>query len=172
MEHRDTEIKKLSRPERIREEAKRALEYGQAPKQPLSLHPTFRVEGLTSTAPRVLHGPGTRFLEASRVKVVRSREGHPLLPKESATYLAARIEGELHRLTPENRSQHAAELLGLLSQLHLASPHDQSWQALRRRVLAALFGQAFLEQSERHPSPERGPNGRGGSTGNGGERRE
>ena len=42
--------KTLSRVEQLREEAKRAAEYGQTPKRPLSLAPRFRVESRTPTA--------------------------------------------------------------------------------------------------------------------------
>ena len=58
MTNYDHDVKRLSRAERIREEAKRALEHGQVPKRPLSLHPSFRVEGLTPTAPPDVSPPG------------------------------------------------------------------------------------------------------------------
>jgi hypothetical protein len=164
------DVERLGRAERIREEAKRALEYGQVPKRPLSLHPTFRVEGLTPTAPTAMPAPGARFLELARMKVVTTREGNPLLRNENASYLTARIEGELERLTPASRMHRSAEMLDLVGQLQSADPHRQAALALRRKVLVALFGERFL-QSEQDLPKERGARGRGGSVAPNDERR-
>ena len=171
IEYKSCAVKKLGRAERIREEAKRALEYGQIPKRPLSLHPTFGAEGLTFVAPFGGPPPGARFLELARMKVVTTRDGNPLLRKENPSYLSARIDGELERLTPANRAQHASELLDLIGQLHIADPHGQSALALHRKALSALFGERFLK-SERDLPKERGSRGRGGSAGPDDERRE
>ena len=158
MEYRNPDVRKLTRSERIKEEAKRALEYGQVPKRPLSLHPTFRVEGLTSTVPHRVQSPGTRCLELARMKVVTSRRDNPLLPKEGASYIAARIDTELQRLTPSNRAQRASELLELVGLLQAIDPHRESTLTLFR--------------SEKELPKERGPLGRGGAVGPESERRD
>ena len=170
MEQNDHDVRRLGRAERVREEAKRALEYGQVPKRPLSLHPTFRVEGLAPTAPPSMPPPGARFLELARMKVVTTREANPLLRKENTSYLTARIEGELQRLTPANRTHRASELLDLVGLLQTAEPHGQAALALRRKVLTALFGEHFLKSEQDQPK-ERGPRGRGGSVAPEDERR-
>jgi hypothetical protein len=170
-EYKDHAVKKLSRAERIREETKRALEYNQVPKRPLSLHPTFRVEGLVRVAPITGRPPGARFLELARMKAVSSRHDNPLLRKENASYLTARIDGELQRLTPATRAQHAAELLDFIGQLQIADPHSQSTLALRRKTLIALFGERLLKSEQDLPK-ERDAHGRGGSAGPEGKGRE
>ena len=165
------DVRKISRAVRIEEEAKRALEHGQIPKRPLSLHPSFRVEALVRTAPITARAPGAKFLELSRMKVVTSRDGNPLIPKESPSYLTGRIEAELSRLTPETRAQRSGGLLELLGSLQTAEPHGQAALALRRKVLAALFGERFLK-SERDLPTERGPRAQGGAVRPGDEGKE
>lgn len=154
------DVTQLSRAERIREEAKRAAQHGQAPKTPLSLHPTFRVEGLTSTAPAAAP-PGASFLELSRKMLVTTREGNRLVRQESAALLAAQINDGLQRVTPKNRAQLAPEILAAISSLQIASPHAESTAAIRRKVLTALFGESFFE-SEKDLPMTRG-HSRGGS---------
>jgi len=171
MEPKDHAVKRLDRGERIREEARRALEHGQSPKTPLSLQANFRVEGLTPTAPPAVRPPGTRFLELTRMKTVTSGEGNPLLGKETPSALTAQINAELERLRPANRAQRAGTLLGLLDRLQLADPHRGAALSLRRKALRLLFGEGFF-RSEQDLSDERGPHARGGMTGTDDERRD
>jgi hypothetical protein len=162
MENLDESLKKLSRAERIREEAKRAQEFGQTPKRPLSLHPNFRVEGLTAASrPQCSadSAPGEQFLKLSRVKIGSSRSSNWLVPKESPGYFKEQIESELKRA---HDPQNASKLLELLSGLTNVDPRSQATDSLRRRVLNQVFGQSYF-QSERDLPKERGPRGVGNS---------
>jgi hypothetical protein len=162
MENNEQQIKQLSRSERIREEAKRALEFGQAPKRPLSLQPNFRVEGLAA-APRpqcsAENGPGEQFLNLSRVKVVSSLSSNPFTPKENAAYLTEQIQHELGRSSGQKQS---SKLLDLLSRLTNAAANSQTTETLRRKVLSHVFGEHYL-QSEQDLPKERGTKALGNS---------
>jgi hypothetical protein len=162
MEKNDEGLKQLNRSDRIREEAKRALEFGQTPKRPLSLHPNMRVEGLTA-APRPQcsadNAPGEEFLKSSRVKIVSSRSANPLIAKQSTHFLAEQIQHELKRATDP---QQAAKVLEMLNSLTNADPHGETTQALRRKVLGRVFGERYFE-SERNLPQERSSRGRGSS---------
>ncbi len=164
MDEKQSEVQHLSRAEHIREEARRALEFGLTPRRPISLAPRFRVEGLAQTAPPRTEGPGARFHELSRVKVVASRAGNPLFQEESASLLTAQVRDELKRLDPANRTARAEKVLELLARLQIADPHGEAASALRRKALTALFGERFLK-SEDTLSHDRGPHGRGGHAG-------
>jgi len=162
MERIDSDLARMGRAERIREETKRALEYGQSPKRPLSLNANFRVEGLAAVTPPAMEAPGARFLELSRMKVVTSRAENQLLRQETAASLTARIDSELQRLTQDNRQEKAGELLDLVAQLQIADPHGEGTATLHRKVLAAVFGENALASGRDLPK-ERGSDGRGGS---------
>ena len=162
MDKNDEGLKQLSRSDRIREEALRALEFGQTPKRPLSLHPSMRVEGLTA-APRpqcsAENAPGEQFLLSSRVQIVSSRSANPLLSKQSPHFLAEQIQHELKRASDPQQS---GKVLEMLSSLVNADPHGERTQALRRKVLGQVFGERYFE-SERNLPQERGSRGSGSS---------
>jgi hypothetical protein len=161
MENHDERLKQLNRSDRIREEAKRAAEFGQSPKRPLSLHPNMRVEELAA-APRPRYSgeivPGEEFLKLSRVKIVGSRSANPLIPKESPRYLAQQIDRELKRSV----NPPAGNLLDMLGSLTSVDPHGEATEALRQRVLGKVFGERYFE-SEHDLPKERGSRGRGSS---------
>jgi hypothetical protein len=162
MENNAQQIKQLSRTDRIREEAKRALEFGQAPKRPLSLQPNFRVEGLAA-APRpqcaAENAPGEQFLSLSRVQVVSSLSTNPFVAKENPTYLAEQIQHELGRSSGQKQN---SKLLDLLSRLTNAAANSQTTETLRRKVLSHVFGERYL-QSEQNLPKERGAKAMGNS---------
>jgi hypothetical protein len=162
MDKSDERLKQLSRSDQIREESKRALEFGQAPKRPLSLNANFRVAGLTA-APRPHcspeSAPSEAFLNSSRVKIVSSSNSNPLIPKVNPRYLAEQIEYELQRAGDPQR---AGKLLDLMSNLTSVDPNSQTTGALRRRVFTHVFGERYFE-SERDLPKERGTRGRGSS---------
>jgi hypothetical protein len=145
------EVRRLGRAERVREETRRAEEHGQVPKRPMSLHPSFRVEGLTRVAPSTAP-PGGRFLESSRKRIVTSRDGNPLQEQQDPAFLTAQINDELRRLTPANRALRASKILDAVALLQLADPHGQSTWDLRRKVLATVFGERFLDSEENLPT--------------------
>jgi hypothetical protein len=162
MENSDNRLKQLSRSDRIREEAKRALEFGLTPKRSLSLHPAFRVEAL-ARAPHPScfpeNAPGEQFLKLASVKVVSSRSNNPLIAKENPRYLADQIDYELKR---SSNPQQTGKILELLGSLTSAEPNSQTTETLRRRVLTQLFGERYF-QSEHDLPKERGSRARGSS---------
>lgn len=161
MENHDERLKQLNRADRIREEAKRAMEFGQSPKRPLSLHPNMRVEGLAAAPRPQCSGeiaPGEEFLKLSRVKIVGSRTANPFIRKESPRYLAEQIDRELKR----SANPQVGNLLEMLASLTSTDPNGERTEALRRRVLSRVFGERYFE-SERDLSKERGSRGRGNS---------
>jgi hypothetical protein len=162
MDKSDERLKQLSRSEQIREESKRALEFGQSPKRPMSLNTNFRVAGLTA-APHPHCSPESApsevFLNSSRVRIASSSNANPLIPKVNPRYLAEQVEHELQRAGDPQR---AGKLLDLMGGLTSVDPNSQSTGALRRRVFTHVFGERYFE-SERDLPKERGTRGRGSS---------
>lgn len=162
LDFRHEAVKQLSRAEHIREETKRALEFGQVPKTPTSIRKNFRVDGLV---PVVLNRACDAQPAAGQtVQRVISRSANSFLPSENPKYLRAAIEAELDRMTPANRSKASAKLLALATELIAAAPNDDKSIRLHRRVMIEAFGEEYL-QSEQSPCEGRGPKGRSGSAG-------
>ena len=167
MERNEDSIKHLSRAERIREEAKRALEFGQVPKRPMSLHDRFRVEALTPVRPmdvRVLRPGQQRARVDQNVQRVMSRSANQFLQPPNADYLRVAVEAELKGLTANNQPERGTRILRLMSELLSATPHDETAHLLHRKVMTTLFGEEYFK-SEQDTSRARGPQGRGGSVG-------
>jgi len=167
MERKDDAVKQLSRTERIREEAKRALEFGQSPKRPISLHSRFRVEALTSVTPiqgRILRPEQQRVRVDQNVQRVMSRSANKLIQPASVDYLRVAIEAHLKSLTSNTNPELSAKILRLTGELLSVAPNDETTRLLQRKVVTRLFGEEYF-QSEQALSQSRGPQGRGGTVG-------
>lgn len=150
MDNKDHAVKNLPRAERIREEARRALEFGYTPKAAISLDSAFRVEGLVATAPPSPDLPGARFLDNVRMEIMTSRDAIPatLQHIDSADVLTAQIEAQLSRMTPGETAERTDTVLETLARLQQADPHRGATASLRGKVASALFGDSYLKSEQ------------------------
>jgi hypothetical protein len=141
--------KDLSRNDHIKEEARRALEFGQTPKRPVSVDAKFRVEGLVATTPPSPEPPGARFLDNARMEILTSRSDIPavLQSNDSAEVLASLIESQLQRIAPDDTDDRAGAVLDNLARLQHADPRSTT-ATLRRKVFSALFGDAYAKSEQ------------------------
>lgn len=154
MDRKYQALKDLSRNDHIKEEARRALEFGQAPKRPVSVDAKFRVEGLVATTPPNPEPPSPRFLDNARVEILASRSDIPaaLQSNDSPEALASMIESQLQRMAPGDADDRADAVLDSLARLQHADPRSTT-TTLRRKVFAALFGDAYAK-SEQNPTTD------------------
>lgn len=154
MDRKYQAIKDLSRNDHIKEEARRALEFGHAPKRPVSVDAKFRVEGLVATTPPSPEPPGAQFLDNTRREILTSRGDIPaaLRGNDSPETLASLIESQLQRIAPGEADDRADAVLDTLARLQQADPRSTT-TTLRRKVFSALFGDAYAK-SEQNPTTD------------------
>jgi hypothetical protein len=143
--------KTLSRAEQLREEAKRAAEYGQTPKRPLSLAPRFRVEERTPTA----FSAGSTMLPtydvAARndadfqIGVTASALRKASIDVPAVGALETKVLHEVIRanaelLGPENRDQIVPRLLSQVRALAAQAKDGKRIAAVQKRISKAMFG--------------------------------
>jgi len=143
--------KTLSRVEQLREEAKRAAEYGQTPKRPLSLAPRFRVESRTPTA----FSAGSTMLPtydvAARndadfqIGVTASALRKTAIDVPAVGALEPKVLREVIRanaelLGPENRDQIVPRLLSQVRALAAQAKDGKHIAAVQKRISKAMFG--------------------------------
>ncbi len=143
--------KTLSRIEHIRKEAKRAAEYGQTPKRPLSLAPRFRVEGRTPTA----FSAGSTTLPSYEVAVRNDADfqigvtasalrdtaiGIPAVGALDPKVLRDVIRANAELLRPENRDQIVPRLLSQVGALAAQAKDGKRITAVQKQISKVMFG--------------------------------
>lgn len=149
MDRKDQALRKLSRTEHIKEEARRALEFGQSPKRAVSLDANFRVEGLIATSPPSPEPPSAEFLHNSRMEVLSSRSDIPatLQSHDKPEVIASLLESQLQRIAPGEADGQAVSVLDTLARLQTADSRAAP-ATLRRKVFATLFGDSFAKSEQ------------------------
>lgn len=143
--------KTLSRAEHLREEAKRAAEYGQTPKRPLSLAPRFRVEGRTPTVFSAgstmlpTHDVAARNDADFQIGVTASalREAAidiPALGTLKPEVLREVIRANAELLGPKNRDEIVPQLLSQIRALAAQVKDGKRIAAVQKRISKAMFG--------------------------------
>ncbi len=149
---KQNELTNLSRIEHIKEETRRALEYSQTPRLPLSLAPRFRVEGITPMflSPSSTLGPSYEEARKNdldfREAILRST--NPYIQLSPPHILRAAIESDLKMLTPENRDVIIPRILGQLGDFASQVPDVKTVEELHKQVLIATFGEEYFKNSK------------------------
>jgi hypothetical protein len=135
----------LSRSERIREELRRAGEFGQSPRRPISVARNFRIESLT----RVLVAPPVAECNAPASRLVARpiapRRGNPYANLAHSGTLLAAVEDGLKRLPHAAREQLIPTLLADYGDYSAQAKDPEQLKALQQRVLQAVFGEDFFK---------------------------
>jgi hypothetical protein len=140
----------MGRNEQIREESRRALEYGQSPRTPISLAPRFRVEGLTPVLvshAAVITPSSCEDAYKANFQSSVPRRSNPYAALPSADILTSTIEGHLAMLTPANHKELAPRILSYFGDLAAQVRDVQSIESLHKRVLLAVFGEGYFKNS-------------------------
>lgn len=143
--------KTLSRTEHIREEAKRAVEYGQTPKRPLSLAPRFRVEARAPTAFSAASTMLPTYDVAARndadfqVGVTTAALRDTMIDIPAVVALDPKVLREVIRanaglLGPENRDEIVPQLLSQVRAFAAQVKDGKRIAAVQNRISKAMFG--------------------------------
>ncbi|MCP4427811.1 MAG: hypothetical protein GY803_25290 [Chloroflexi bacterium] len=141
--------KDLSRVDHIREESKRALEYGQSPRRPISLAQNFRVEGIMPVPMSPTSTIAPSFEEAFKNdfdfkgSIPRAENSHVRLASTDA--LCTAIEANLERLDPKNRGELVPQILALFGDVASQIQDVKRFESLHKRVLIAAFGEGYFK---------------------------
>ncbi len=146
------EAASLSRVEHIREEMKRAAEYDQSPRKPLSLAQRFRVEAITKIpAPavsEVLLPCGSRFPHAASAQGSVPRKSNPYHQMMSPEALSEAIASELRNTKCDVGEDKGKRLLSLFGDLAAQSPNIKKLSSLHKRVLSTVFGTNYFKNMQ------------------------
>ena len=143
--------KTLSRIEQIREETKRAAEYGQTPKRPLSLAPRFRVERRAPTAFSARSTVLPAYDVAARndadfqIGVTASALRDTAIDIPAVGALDPKVLREVIRakavlLGPENRDEIVPQLLSQIRALAAQAKDGKRIAAVQKQISRAMFG--------------------------------
>ncbi len=141
----------LSRIEQLREEAKRAAEFGQTPKRPLSLAPRFRVEARMpmafSAGSTMLptHDDAVRNDGDFQIGVTAAALRDTAIKIPTAGALDPKVLREVIRanaelLGPENRDEIVPQLLSQIRALAAQVKDGKRIAAVQKRISKAMFG--------------------------------
>jgi len=141
--------KDLSRVDHIKEESRRALEYGQSPRCSISLAPKFRVEGIMpmplSPASTIAPSCEEAFKNDFDFKGSIPRAENPYIHLANADALCAMIEANLERLDPKNRVDLVPQILALFGNVASQIQDVKRLESLHKRVLIAAFGEGYFK---------------------------
>jgi hypothetical protein len=143
--------KTMSRAELVREESKRAAEYGQTPKRAISLAPRFRVERrvLTSfpaSSTMIPTGEVARRNDAdfqigpTTSTLRRAALGIPAAGALDPKVLSEVIAANARRLTPQNRAEIVPQLLSQIGALAAQAKDGKRIVAVRQKISKTMFG--------------------------------
>lgn len=141
--------KDLSRVDHIREESKRALEYGQSPRSPISLARNFRVEGIVPMplSPASTIAPSCEEAFKNDYDFMGSipRAENPYIHLANTDALCTMIEANLERLDPNNRGELVPQILAQFGDVASQIQDVKRLESLHKRVLIAAFGESYFK---------------------------
>lgn len=150
-----TDVEKMSRWERVTEEAKRAAEYGITPKRSVSFDPTFSSQESTPleySANSILL-PTLDEARQNDLDVKAVTTEYDLIPDhirslifvDSPQALHQSIMRSLDALTPSNQIQLLPVIIGKLRDLQTQDADREVINELQQRIARAVFGSGEFE---------------------------
>lgn len=138
---------KMSRVEHIREESKKALEFGQSAGSDIPLAENFRVEGLAaipfSQNPNLLpHVEATLFPKGNRQGILAV--SNPFRRLQKPELLVDLIEAQIANLDGSNSAEDTNQLTGLFSDLSAQTTEYKNIEKLHRKMLTSVFGKDYF----------------------------
>lgn len=138
---------KMSRVEHIREESKKALEFGQSAGSDIPLAENFRVEGLAaipfSQNPNLMaHAESSLFPKGNHQGILAV--SNPFRKLHKPELLVNLIESQIANLDGSNSDENTNQITKLFADLSAQTTEYKNIEKLHRKMLTSVFGKDYF----------------------------